>query len=88
MIELLQHPATMPLSLGILGSTLFVWRTYLRLDEGRALWYRNRWVRSERVLKALGESPNGRNLGPGPNTNVIGHGGRTWALRRPPPSRT
>ncbi len=33
MIDLLWHPATLPLSLGLLGSMLFVWRTYIRLDE-------------------------------------------------------
>lgn len=54
----------------------------LRLQGGRARWYRNRWVRSSAVSAALGEPP-----APGPrngfdtvNTNVIGHAGRTWAL--------
>ncbi len=55
----------------------------LRLRDGRAEWYRNRWVRSADVAKALGEAPK-----PGPvfagfdfsaNTNVIGHAGRTFA---------
>jgi carotenoid cleavage dioxygenase-like enzyme len=27
----------------------------VRLREGRAEWYRNRWVRSQAVAKALGE---------------------------------
>ena len=53
------------------------------LKDGRAEWYRNRWVRSERVAQLLGDRP-----APGPrhggfdtvNTNVIGISGRTWAL--------
>ena len=52
----------------------------IRLDGGRADWYRNRWVRSTRVVDALGESAAGRHLSGGPNTNVISHGGRTWAV--------
>jgi carotenoid cleavage dioxygenase len=56
----------------------------IRLRDGQAEWYRNRWVRSDQVAKALGETPR-----PGPvhegmdfsaNTNVIGHGGRTLAI--------
>ena len=45
----------------------------VRLREGRAEWYRNRWV--------------GDAGGFGPNTNVIGHAGRTWAIVEsgPPP---
>ncbi|MDX1394457.1 MAG: EAL domain-containing protein [Gemmatimonadota bacterium] len=31
----LWHPAALPLSLGLLGSMLFVWRTYIRLYEGK-----------------------------------------------------
>jgi carotenoid cleavage dioxygenase len=56
----------------------------IRLREGRAEWYRNRWIRAPRVAAALGEAPvdtrshGGMNLGP--NTNVIGHSGRTFAL--------
>ena len=56
----------------------------VRLHEGRAEWYRNRWVRSGDVADALGEP---RRPGPvfagfdfSPNTNVIGHGGRTFAI--------
>ncbi len=52
----------------------------LRLDNGKADWSRNRWVRSESVIEALNEPVDGRDLGFGPNTNVIGHGGRTWAI--------
>ena len=29
----------------------------VRLAEGRAHWYRNRWVRSTAVSEALGEAP-------------------------------
>lgn len=55
----------------------------VRLSEGRALWYRNRWVRTNPVSRALGEPP-----APGPrrgifdtvNTNVIAHAGQIWAL--------
>jgi carotenoid cleavage dioxygenase len=56
----------------------------VRLRGGRAEWYRNRWVRSDRIAAALGEAPRG---GPdpgerdfGPNTHVAGFAGRTWAL--------
>lgn len=52
----------------------------VRLDEGRALWYRNRWVRSADVARALGE-PVGDAAPPfANNTHVIGLAGRTWAL--------
>jgi carotenoid cleavage dioxygenase len=56
----------------------------IRLRDGRAEWYRNRWVRSAEVARALGEP-----VRPGPvhadmdfaaNTNVIGHAGRTFAI--------
>jgi carotenoid cleavage oxygenase len=56
----------------------------VRLRGGRAEWYRNRWVRSAEVAKALGEEPR-----PGPvfagfdfsaNTNVIGQAGRFFAI--------
>jgi carotenoid cleavage dioxygenase len=56
----------------------------IRLRDGRAEWYRNRWVRSADVARALGEP-----VHPGPvhadmdfasNTNVIGHAGRTFAI--------
>ncbi len=56
----------------------------IRLRDGRAEWYRNRWVRSAAVATSLGEP-----VRPGPvhadmdfasNTNVIGLAGRTYAL--------
>jgi len=56
----------------------------VRLRDGRAEWYRNRYVRDDEVSAALGEEPI-----PGPkpamgsgtaNTNVVGHAGRTLAI--------
>lgn len=55
----------------------------VRLKAGRALWYRNRWIRSRAVSKALGEpeAPGPRNgLSDTVNTNVLGHAGALWAL--------
>jgi carotenoid cleavage dioxygenase len=56
----------------------------IRLAEGQAKWYRNRYVRSGDVSDALGDQ---RRPGPlhagfdmSPNTNVIGHAGRTFAI--------
>jgi carotenoid cleavage dioxygenase len=58
----------------------------VRLGDGQAQWYRNRWVRSANVAEALGEEPR---LGTAEvhagmdfpsNTNVIGHAGRTFAI--------
>jgi carotenoid cleavage dioxygenase len=56
----------------------------IRIRDGRAEWYRNRYVRSAMVAAALGEPEH-----PGPvhaemdfaaNTNVVGHAGRTFAI--------
>ena len=55
----------------------------VRLRDGKAEWYRNRWVRSTAISAALGEEP-----APGErhggmetaNTNVIGLAGRTYAI--------
>ncbi len=56
----------------------------IRIRDGRAEWYRNRFVRSAEVAAALSEP-----VRPGPvhadmdfasNTNVIGHAGRTFAI--------
>ena len=58
----------------------------LALRDGRACWYRNRWIRTPAVCRALGDvSRPRRRLGAGstavgPNTNVISHAGRTLAL--------
>lgn len=54
----------------------------LRLADGDALWYRNRWIGSDSVRRTQGKP-----LAPGPrrgvsdvvNTNVFGHAGRVWA---------
>ncbi|MFI6422847.1 carotenoid oxygenase family protein [Streptomyces sp. NPDC050842] len=55
----------------------------LRLQGGRAHWYRNRWLRTDRAARILGELP-----APGPryglndnaNANLVHHAGRTLAL--------
>jgi len=54
----------------------------LAIEGGEALWYRNRWIRSNAVADALGTKP-----APGPrhifdtvNTNVVAIGGKTYAL--------
>jgi carotenoid cleavage dioxygenase len=57
----------------------------VRLRDGQAQWYRNRWVRSASVASALGETAPGprrsaRLTALGANTNVIAHAGRTLAL--------
>jgi carotenoid cleavage dioxygenase-like enzyme len=54
----------------------------LRIEHGRALWYRNRWVRSEAVTEALGEArtQGPRHLFDTVNTNILGFAGRTFGL--------
>ena len=55
----------------------------IRLRDGKAEWYRNRWVRSSAVVAELGEpEPEGEIHGgmDNANTNVIGHAGRTFAI--------
>ena len=54
----------------------------VRIRNGRALWYRNRWIRSTDVAAARGLPP-----APGPrhvfdtvNTSVLDHAGAGWAL--------
>lgn len=58
----------------------------IRLQDGKAQWYRNRWIRTPAVARRLGEAApshapirTGLQL-LGANTNVIGHAGRTLAL--------
>lgn len=55
----------------------------IRLAGGRAEWYRNRYIGSADVAKARGQAdidgPNWNNNGHGPNTNVAGFAGTTWA---------
>jgi 8'-apo-carotenoid 13,14-cleaving dioxygenase len=55
----------------------------VRLQGGKALWYRNRWIRSNAVSAALGEAPVPGKRNPRSdlvNTNVLGHAGETWGL--------
>ncbi len=56
----------------------------IRMEDGGARWYRNRWVRSAEVAAALGEpvhpGPVVEGMDFAPNTNVIGHAGRTYAI--------
>jgi carotenoid cleavage dioxygenase len=56
----------------------------LRLRDGKAEWYRNRWVRSPEVVGVLGgpetTGPIHEGFDFAPNTNVIGHAGRTFAI--------
>ncbi len=56
----------------------------LRVNDGRALWYRNRYVRSDRVVEALGGPPTlGPRHGVGDNTantNIVSIGGSTYAI--------
>jgi carotenoid cleavage dioxygenase len=57
----------------------------LKLEEGRPLWYRRRFVRDDEVTEAFGwpkvPGPvHGELGGGGANTNVIGHAGRTYAI--------
>lgn len=54
----------------------------LRIEDGRARWYRNRWIRSDAVTKALGEprTPGPRHLFDTVNTNVLGFAGKTLGL--------
>ena len=56
----------------------------LRLHEGKAEWYRNRFVRDDAVTENRGwektPRPKGRDAGGSANTNVIGHAGKTFAI--------
>ena len=55
----------------------------LRLEGGKALWYRNKWIRSTRAAAALGEEPAPgprRPLGDTVNTNVLGFAGHVYAM--------
>lgn len=57
----------------------------VRIRAGQAEWYRNRWIRSRSVSRALGERPPPANTRAGldaaaGNTNIVGHAGRTLAL--------
>jgi carotenoid cleavage dioxygenase len=56
----------------------------LRLRDGTANWYRNRYVRSADVARTLGETWQGGPRTGGfdfaANTNIIGHAGKTFAI--------
>ena len=56
----------------------------IRLRDGKAEWYRNRYVGSKHIsdVRGLPDIPgrNWNNSGGGPNTNVGGFAGRTWAM--------
>ena len=53
----------------------------VRLRDGRAEWYRNRWVRSSDSARALGEpAPASSGVSVAANTSVIQHAGATLAL--------
>lgn len=53
----------------------------IRLGGGKAHWYRNRYVGSTTVATTLDRTfPEDVTGGIGPNTNVIGHAGRTYAI--------
>jgi carotenoid cleavage dioxygenase len=55
----------------------------VRLRDGRAQWYRNRWIRTDGVARSLGELalPGPRyGLSDNANANVIQHAGRILAL--------
>ncbi|MEZ5708379.1 MAG: carotenoid oxygenase family protein [Blastomonas sp.] len=55
----------------------------IRISDGKALWYRNRWIRSNAVSAALGEEPAPGKRNPRTdmaNTNIVGINGRTFAI--------
>jgi carotenoid cleavage dioxygenase len=55
----------------------------VELRDGRASWYRNRWVRTPEIATALGApQPTGPNppMYDASNTNVLGHAGRIYSL--------
>lgn len=53
----------------------------IRIRGGKAEWYRNRYVGSQRTSDVLGQTSQGSVTGDsGPNTNVIGHAGSTYAI--------
>lgn len=55
----------------------------LRIKDGKALWYRNRYVGSDSVSRHFGRQPaagSRRGVSDVVNTNIIGHGGSLWAL--------
>lgn len=53
-----------------------------RIQDGQALWYRNRWIRSTDVAKArhVPAAPGPRHVFDTVNTSVLDHAGSGWAL--------
>jgi len=54
----------------------------IRIEGGRAHWYRNRWIRSKAVAKARGvtAAPGPRHIFDTVNTSIMGHADRAYAL--------
>lgn len=55
----------------------------VRLERGRALWFRNRWVRTRAFVEGaelVDESGNVDHSVAVANTNIVGHAGRLFAL--------
>jgi carotenoid cleavage dioxygenase-like enzyme len=55
----------------------------VRLGGGRGRWYRNRWVRTDRIVRARGGLPTPgprHGLSDNPNGNILRHAGRTLVL--------
>jgi carotenoid cleavage dioxygenase-like enzyme len=79
-----------PNSMGVEDVSAHIWTMGegmvhgVRLRDGRAEWYRNRWIRSSSVADRLGEPRRGRPVDErtdiAPNVQVAGHGGRIFAL--------
>jgi 8'-apo-carotenoid 13,14-cleaving dioxygenase len=54
----------------------------IRIGDGRAHWYRNRWIRSKAVAKACGfpAALGPRHIFDTVNTSIVGHAGCAYAL--------
>lgn len=54
----------------------------IRIADGRAHWYRNRWIRSKAVAKARGvaAAPGPRHIFDTVNTSILGHANGAYAL--------
>lgn len=55
----------------------------IRLEDGAAAWYRNRWVRTTKLERSLEATDAETMLDPtasAANTHVLAHAGRIWAL--------
>ncbi|OQS13286.1 dioxygenase [Nocardia donostiensis] len=82
-----------PNALGIDDPAAFYWVTApgmvhgVRIRDGRAEWYRSRWIRSAAVAAELGEPARGEALpmDHACNTHIIGFRGRTLALEESGP---